>query len=141
MDYLILSSLIAFALLRLVLTYDIACSWSKNLPSRVLDYPSRMRIDFERVEVRAAVPSFHIRAHGADCQQLFSLAFMLWVGHTIGEEIETGWAHMNQVGTSVMEMGPGHRHEVLNDHWGGWNFQKIITFSMDISCHWQARRC
>jgi len=128
MDYIILSALIGFSLLRLVFSYDIVCQWSKNLDPRMLEYPEHMRIDLDRVEVQNAVPSFHIRAHGSDCQQLFSFAFLLWAARTVGEEVETGWAHMNLASPSIQEMAPGHRHEVLNDHWGGWNFQKIITF-------------
>jgi Kyakuja-Dileera-Zisupton transposase len=128
MDYIVLSALIGFGLLRLVFSYDIVCQWSKNLGSRMLDYPEHMRIDLDHVEIQNAVPSFHIHAHGADCQQLFSFAFLLWVARTVGEEVETGWAHMNLVLPSIQEMAPGHCHEVLNDHWGGWNFHKIITF-------------
>lgn len=129
MDYIILSALIGLCLLRIIISYDIACQWSKNLSTRMLQYPEHMRINPDRVEIRTAVPGFHIRAHGADCQQLFSFSFLLWVARTVGEEVETGWAHMNLASPSIQEMGPGHRHEVLNDHWGGWNFQKTLTFS------------
>ena len=50
-------------------------------------------------------------------------------GQSCGEDIESGWYHVNPLGTSTREMGPGARHETLNDHWSGWNFQKIIGFS------------
>jgi hypothetical protein len=95
-------------------------------------YLEHMRLDLDHIQVEKAVPSFHIRAHGPSCQQAFALAYMLYVGHTAGEEVETGWAHMNVVSASVQEMAPGHRHESLNDHWGGWNFQKMVTFSKFI---------
>jgi hypothetical protein len=94
----------------------------------MLEYPEHMHIDLDCIEVQNAVPNFHIRAHGADCQQLFAFAFLLWVGQTIGEEVETGWAYLNAASASIQDMAPGHHHKVLNDHWGGWNFQKIITF-------------
>lgn len=132
MDYIVLSAILAVGLLRLVISYDIACQWHKSLPSRMLRYPEAMQIDLERVAVKVAVPSFHIRAHGPDCQRTFAFSFMLWAGCTVGEEVETGWAHMNQAGSSIQEMAPGHRHEALNDHWGGWNFQKTITFRKSI---------
>jgi Kyakuja-Dileera-Zisupton transposase len=92
-------------------------------------YPKNMQVDLTRVELKTAVPSFHIQAHGPLCQQVFALAFTLYTGHTAGEEVETGWAHMNLVSASVQEMAPGLRHETLNDHWGGWNFQKTVSFS------------
>jgi hypothetical protein len=129
MDYIVLLALAGLCILRIVISYDIACQWSKNLAARMEHYPEHMRINLDCVEVRTAVPGFHIRAHGADCQQAFSFALLLWMARTVGEEVETSWAHMNLASPSIQEMGPGHRHEVLNDHWGGWNFQKIITFS------------
>lgn len=135
MDYIVLSSLIAMGLLRLILSYDIACQWSKNLATQMESYPDSMRINLKEVEVRAAVPGFHIRSHGSDCQQLYSLNLIKWAAQTVGEEVETGWAHMNLAASSIQEMAPGNRHEALNDHWGGWNFRKIITFSEFTSSH------
>jgi Kyakuja-Dileera-Zisupton transposase len=88
-----------------------------------------MHIDLDQVDVETAIPSFRIRAHGSKCQQAFALAFLLYVARTAGEEVETGWAYMNVASPSVQEMAPAHRHESLNDHWGGWNFQKTVTFS------------
>jgi hypothetical protein len=129
MDYIILSALIGCAVLRLLITYDIACQWSRNLTTRMEEYPEHMRIDLDRVELETAVPSFHIRAHGPKCQQAFALAFILYAARTAGEEVETAWAHMNVASQSIQEMAPGHRHEFLDDHWGGWNFQKTVTFS------------
>lgn len=129
MDYIILSALVACGLLRLLITYDIACQWSCKLSSRMEAYPDHMRINLDRVEVETAVPSFHIRAHGSKCQHAFALAFILYAARTAGEEVETGWAYMNLASAAVQEMAPGHRHESLNDHWGGWNYQKTVTFS------------
>lgn len=129
MDYIILSALVGCAILRLLITYDIACQWSRNLAARMESYPDNLRLDIDHVVVETAIPSFHIRAHGAPCQQLFSLAFLLYAARTAGEEVETGWAHMNIASSSIQEMAPGHRHESLNDHWGGWNFHKTVTFS------------
>jgi hypothetical protein len=129
MDYIILSALFGITLLRLLISYDIACQWWKNFASHMANYPEHLHIDLDTVEVVAAVPSFHIRAHGPECQQAYSLAFLLWVGRTVGEEVESGWSHMDPAAPSIKEMSPGHRHEVLNDHWGGWNFRKILNFS------------
>ena len=129
MDYIILSAIVGITLLRLLISYDIACQWWRNLASRMANYPEHLCMDLDTIDVVAAVPSFHIRAHGPACQQAFSLAFLLWVGRTVGEEVETGWSHMDPATPSIKEMAPGHRHKVLNDHWGGWNFRKILNFS------------
>ena len=104
MDYIILSVLIGCAILCLLITYDIACQWSRNLAIRMDEYPENMRINLERVEVQTAVPSFHIHAHGPKCQQAFSLAFLLYVARTAGEEVETSWAHMNVASAAIQEM-------------------------------------
>ncbi|KIJ90114.1 hypothetical protein K443DRAFT_126586, partial [Laccaria amethystina LaAM-08-1] len=37
-------------------------------------------------------------------------------------------AGTNPLAPSVREMGPAARHDTLNDHWGGWNFCKIVGF-------------
>ncbi|KAE9403692.1 hypothetical protein BT96DRAFT_955932 [Gymnopus androsaceus JB14] len=42
-----------------------------------------------------------------------------------GEGIERGWAHMGPVATSTRDMGPGNRHEVLDDHFMHWNWRKL----------------
>ena len=33
---------------------------------------------------------------------------------------------MGPVATSTKEMGPGHRHDMLDDHWGYWNWTKLF---------------
>ncbi|KIL68676.1 hypothetical protein M378DRAFT_184632 [Amanita muscaria Koide BX008] len=126
-DYVLLSSLVGLALLRIVITYDIACQWSKNFLRRMELFPSHMRLR-SGTEVVMGVPSWHINGHGADCRANFSLGYMEGMGRTCGEEIETSWAQTNALGTSTREMGTGARHETLNDHWGGFNFRKITGF-------------
>lgn len=34
---------------------------------------------------------------------------------------------MNPIALSAQEMGPAMRQEVLDDHWGAWNWGKIIN--------------
>jgi Kyakuja-Dileera-Zisupton transposase len=109
MDFIVFSALIGCAVLRILITYDIACQWSRNLATRLESYPEDMHIDLDQVDVETAIPSFHIRAHGSKCQQAFALAFFLYVARTAGEEVETGWAYMNVASPSVQEMAPAHR--------------------------------
>lgn len=44
MDYIVLSALISVTLLHIIITYDIACQWSKNFKKRMLEFPEDMRI-------------------------------------------------------------------------------------------------
>ncbi|KIM77359.1 hypothetical protein PILCRDRAFT_76745, partial [Piloderma croceum F 1598] len=52
---------------------------------------------------------------------------------TAGEEVETSWVNMNLASASIQEMAPGHHHESLDNHWGGWNFKKMVLFSMFLN--------
>ncbi|KAG2148141.1 uncharacterized protein EDB93DRAFT_1250199 [Suillus bovinus] len=47
-----------------------------------------------------------------------------------GEASEHGWSNINPVATSTREMGPGLRHDILDDHFGDWNWQKVSNFGV-----------
>ncbi|KAH7904648.1 hypothetical protein BJ138DRAFT_1018848, partial [Hygrophoropsis aurantiaca] len=128
MDYILLSTLVGVNCLLLFLTYDIACQYHKRLETRIQEFPPNMQLDTTRLEMRYAVPKYHLKNQGSDCQINFSLNLITGSGRTCGEGIETAWAHMNGVGTSTREMSPGGRHKVLNDHWSAWNWKKIVGF-------------
>jgi len=132
MDYIVLSALIGVTLLHIIITYDIACQWSKNFKKRMLEFPEDMRIGAD-VKIDTAIPSWHINGHGQSCRQNFCLGFMKGAGRTCGEEIEASWSHTNPLAASVREMGPAARHDTLNDHWNGWNFHKIVGFRKRLS--------
>ncbi|KAH9911956.1 uncharacterized protein BXZ73DRAFT_21051, partial [Epithele typhae] len=72
-----------------------------------------------------AIPKKHWHVHGANHAQ-WSLNYLQYVGRTYGEGVESHWGHMNPVHTSTCEMEPGGRHEVVDDHEGAWNWQKIV---------------
>lgn len=128
MDYLVLSTVLG-VLLSLFFTYDIVCQWYKHLFKRMVeDYPPEMHIDRSKVdEIRFAIPKKHFRVHGPNHSH-FSLNFLPRVGRTYGEGIETQWGCLNPLALSTREMGPGMRHEVFNNHWGAWNWQKTVGF-------------
>jgi hypothetical protein len=92
------------------------------------EFPEHMRIP-DTTKIDTAVPSWHINGHGQPCREEFAVGLMKGVGRTCGEEVESSWSHTNPLAASVREMGPAARHEALNDHWNGWNFQKIVGFS------------
>lgn len=125
MDYTVLSSIKGEHLCHIVLTSDIGCQYSKKFLQRMKDFPAEMQINKDTI-VEFAVPSWHINAHGADCQADFGLGYRVGVGRTCGEEIEATWAGTNPLGPSTREMGSGARHETLNGQWGGLNFRRII---------------
>ena len=128
MDFIALSAITGVMLLWIVITYNIGCQWSKNISSRMQEFPKHMRIR-EDVKVDVGVPGWHIKGHGKKCQDDYNLGYMKGTGRTCGEEIEVSWSHTNPLAASVHEMGPGARHETLNDHWIGWNFRKVVGLS------------
>ncbi len=133
MDYLFFSTLIGVIIVILLISYDIACQWNRNLISRMVSFPMDMWLDLGRTTLRFAIPKKHFRVHGANHSR-YSFNFLPFVGRTYGEGIESHWSHMNPVALSAREMSPGVRHEHLNDHWGAWNWQKIVGFGKQCSC-------
>ena len=101
--------------------------WRKNLFERMIEYPEEMRLPSD-LEVEVGIPSWHVNRHGMECQNNLSLSYIPGIGRTCGEDVETSWAHTNYLAPSTCEMGPGACKETLNDHWNGWNFQKIVDF-------------
>ena len=128
MDYILLCTLIGTCV-SLFVTYDIACQYSKNFARRVEQFPPCMRLDPRRAaSTRWAIPKKHFRVHGEKNHSQLSLNYSKYCGRTYGEGIETGWAHMNTVSMSTKEMPPAARREVIDDHWGSWNWQKTLAF-------------
>lgn len=116
-------------LVRIIITYDVICQWSKNFRKRMSEFPEAMQIP-DTTEVGVAIPGWHINGHGPKCRESFNLSYMEGAGRTTGEDIETTWAGTNSLAPSIREMGPAARHDTLNDHWNGWNFRKIVGFRM-----------
>lgn len=127
MDYIVLSALVfAASLCRVVITYDIACQWSKNLMQRISTYPEELQKSTRSLKIETGVPSWHIKGHGPDCQTRFALAYKEGMGCTCGDEVEGIFSHTNSLGASFREMGPAARHEAMNDTFSGYNFSKVV---------------
>jgi hypothetical protein len=76
--------------------------------------------------IRFLVPKFHLLSHVEACNLAFSFNLTKGVGRTDGEAPERGWANINPAAQSTKEMGPGTRRDTLDDHFGDWNWKKII---------------
>lgn len=131
MDYLYFSSIRNHSPATLVVSYDIACQWSRNLLRRSDSYPDDLaRPHLKALNVRYLVPKFHLYAHRTHCQINYSFNLTPGVGRTDGESPERGWAAMNPVASSTKEMGPGSRRDTLDDHFGDYNWRKVIVLRM-----------
>ncbi|KAF8879143.1 hypothetical protein BD779DRAFT_1612947 [Infundibulicybe gibba] len=132
MDYFFLSSVQFDSPDTLVVSYDIACQWSRNLFKRMSTYPHRLHIRQSTKNITFAVPKFHLPAHREHCQITYSLNFLPRVGRTDGEAPERGWAALNPVASSTKEMGPGSRRDTLDDILGDYNWRKITSLFASI---------
>ncbi|KAJ7900467.1 hypothetical protein B0H13DRAFT_2336571 [Mycena leptocephala] len=109
-----------------IISYDIVCQWWVHLKERLKKLPPMARLVAAMTLMRFVIPKMHIHSHTLACQLLFSLNFTPGSAQTDGEGIERPWAHIGGVATSTREMGPGSREDVLNCHWGYWNWQKLL---------------
>ena len=126
MDYLFFSSLKGYDLVELVVSYDIVCQWHVNLRERMLALPHSFHIDLDGRKVTFLVPKFHLPAHVAACQTAFSFHLTRGVGNTDGEAPERGWANINPLSSQTKQMGPGSRRDTIDNHFGDWNYKKVI---------------
>ncbi|KAG1729494.1 uncharacterized protein EDB91DRAFT_1239214 [Suillus paluster] len=65
---------------------------------------------------------------------MFSFNWSCWVGCTDGEAPEQGWLNINPVASSTKEMGPGCRWDTLDDHFGDWNWKKVVNLGANLLC-------
>ncbi|KAJ7720502.1 hypothetical protein B0H14DRAFT_3098545 [Mycena olivaceomarginata] len=119
MDYMLWKSLECYDdIIQLFISYDIVCQWHKNIWTRLA---AGGRCFFVWL-----IPKFHLPAHIEACNILFSFNLTPFVGQTDGEAPERGWANANPLVGSTKEMGPGARHDTLDDHFNDWNHKKIV---------------
>ncbi|KAK7433784.1 hypothetical protein VKT23_020552 [Stygiomarasmius scandens] len=90
-DYMVASLLQNIcSLLFLIISYDIACQWSKKIVERFQSLPPLVRlILIMRIKwMRFVIPKLHILGHLLKCQELFSLNYTPGAGETDTEGIE-----------------------------------------------------
>lgn len=123
MDYIFFSSMAQNTPDELVVSYDIACQWSKNIWKRLESY---QRVLNHRINtITFLIPKFHLPAHQEYCGAHYSFNLTIHVGRTDGEAVERGWAFVNAFAGSVKEMGPGSRRDKLDDVFGDYNWRKV----------------
>ncbi|KAF8131910.1 hypothetical protein EV363DRAFT_1479709 [Boletus edulis] len=127
MDYLLFSTLRHNSTNILNISYDIACQWSKNLSTCIVDLPLSMQFPLSEKRINFLIPKFHLPAHVEKCQTTYSFNFTKGVGCTDGEAPERGCANINPVASSTKKMGPGARRDTLDDHFGHSNWKKVVS--------------
>ena len=134
MDYFFLSSLRQATPTWLVVSYDIACQWSKRLGERCALYGTEaVALLSQYPKIQYLVPKFHLPVHIPHCQAHYSFNFTPHVGRMDGEAPEHGWSAINAVANSTKQMGPGSRRDTLDDHFGDYNWRKIASIATFLS--------
>ncbi|KAJ7343885.1 hypothetical protein DFH08DRAFT_701870 [Mycena albidolilacea] len=126
MDFIVLSALAGFALLWLMISYDIACQWKLNLAERIQRLPSDMRLPLDTIKIQYALPVWHAGSHNEECQNDNSLSFKVGVGKTDGEGVERTWSVMNPAAFMTKDAGRGVRADTIEGKIDNHNYLKNV---------------
>ena len=130
MDYLVAACLkFRLVLTLLLISYDIVCQWALRFAERMRTLPPHVRVELPTApgELRYAIPKYHLRAHKEEGHNKYSLNLMPGVGRVCGEQIERTWPKHSETAGSTREMGPGSRHDTLEDHFGYTNWRVFVS--------------
>jgi hypothetical protein len=128
MDFIFFSAIINTIILYLILSYDIACQYSKKFWTQMTELPSAMRLDQSKVAVWFKVPNFHMLGHRDPCHSPYSFHWMWGAGVTDGEDVEQNWDFTNGAAGSTKMMGPGARHAFLEGLFGFHNWMRTVSY-------------
>jgi hypothetical protein len=128
MDFLFFSAVLNTIVLYIILSYDIACQYSKNFWTRMKDLPEAMHLDPKKTTVWFKVPNFHILGHKWPCHSPFSFHWMWGAGMTDGEVVEQNWEFLNGAAGSTKMMGPGGRHAWLEGLFTFHNWMRTVSY-------------
>ena len=110
-------------IVEVIISYDIACQYSRNFRNRFDQLPAILLIPLHLV-ILFLIPKFHLPVHKEDCRFNYSFNFTKNVGRTDGEAIERLWSNLNHLSGSTMKMTRGSRMDALNFHLNDWNWKK-----------------
>ncbi|KAK6977280.1 hypothetical protein R3P38DRAFT_3237413 [Favolaschia claudopus] len=133
MDFILFSLILNAVVLYLILSYDIACQYSKKFWERMKGLPEAMQINPETTSVWFKVPSFHILGHKWPCHSPHSFHWMWGAGMTDGEDVEQNWEFTNGAAGSTKMMGPGGRHAFLEGLFAFHNWMRTVSYRKVLS--------
>ncbi|PBK63848.1 hypothetical protein ARMSODRAFT_990134 [Armillaria solidipes] len=120
-----------------IISYDIACQWFINLYTQMLGWPTSLKVDGP-LTLTPVIPKFHEPAHHAEDHHAFSCNLVKGLGNCDCEGPERIWGSHNALGNSTKTMGPGSRHDVLDDHFGFWNWLKYAAMGLTLARKYRA---
>ncbi|KAI0694816.1 hypothetical protein C8Q76DRAFT_634374 [Earliella scabrosa] len=132
MDYIFVSAMLHHLVVNKLITYDIACQWSKGLVERIAKFPAHMQVELPPEATAFGVPKLHYHSHKREGHAPFSLNYRLGAGRLDGEGIERRWWWIQPIANSTKGMGPGQRQSVLEDQWGYANWRKFVRLAWTL---------
>ncbi|KAF7973147.1 hypothetical protein HWV62_15919 [Athelia sp. TMB] len=119
-------------LLTIMASYDIVCQWLKGLFERTTRLPLHLQLPILPSQVRGKIPKFHFDTHGKKDHAQYSFNFTRGAGQNEGEGIERNWSYVKAGASQTVEMGPGGRHDVLDDFFGYSNYRKMTDIGPSL---------
>ncbi|KAK0220527.1 hypothetical protein IW262DRAFT_1273429 [Armillaria fumosa] len=111
------------------LSYDLVYQYLPNL----LNWITTKHIPEQTDELLAKlhelggnIGQLHIIAHILCCLALYSFNYTLKVGHSCGDNIESGWDKTKCVGGSLKQMNHGLHYDMLDFLFNDWNWAKVV---------------
>lgn len=126
MDYIFVSAMREYLIVNKLVSYDIACQWSKSLLERIALFPEGVQIYIPEGSIAFVIPKLHFQSHVQEGHSPFSLNYRKGSGRTDGEGPERRWWDIQPAAASTKVMGPGQRQGVLEDHWSYANWRKSV---------------
>ncbi|KAK7052704.1 hypothetical protein R3P38DRAFT_2432528, partial [Favolaschia claudopus] len=126
-DYVLLSAVVSFALLLLIVSYDIACQYSVKFWQRMQGLPERLHLQLGEDDVWWKIPYFHLPAHKRKCHSPYSFHWMKGAGRSHGEGIEENWSLSNGAAKSTRLMSSASRQITLEDIFGAQNYARVLA--------------
>lgn len=103
-----------------MLIYDIVCQYFKYLYDRIgTQLPPDLQID-------RAIGLFHVHGHKDECFFRYATSFIPGAAITAGEILETLWASMNAISSTMRTASLAHRAETLDEHATDSNHRKLL---------------
>ena len=112
----------------LKVSYDIACQWHKKLHQWMIKMPPSVQPNLHNQNVTFLIPKFHLPAHIASCQWVFSFNWTKGVGWMDSKEPERGWANINAAAVEMRSVP--HRHGPSS-----WLMDSVDTSFVPVYAH------
>lgn len=116
--------------------YDVNCKYKINSWMRCVNNPfSPLEKEYhdwlkDKKHLRYFINVWHGYSHKPECSDEHGLRNAENVGMVTGEEIETGWAHLNHLQYSTREMDAGARADNITIHMLQINVDKKMAMGM-----------